>query len=73
MWLRINIPFLFHFQTWDEDRPSGRPFISRDKESGVVYIGRWSLQLNLSEGNFFLLEASFIRFQLGQLGMNWPS
>jgi hypothetical protein len=73
MSFRINIPFLFHFQTWREDRPQGMPFVSQERERGVVYLGGRMFQLTGSDGNFFLCETSFIRFQLGQVGVDRPA
>ena len=66
MSFRINVPWLFHFQTWSESdwRKSG-PYIAFCKEGNSLYIGRRMLQLNKSEGKFFLVEACVLGFEIG--------
>lgn len=73
MFIRINAPFFFHFQTWHEWQPKGMPFLYREKGGGVFYVGRRRFQFSKSEGNFVLLETAFLRFQLGDTGHGWPA
>lgn len=71
--IRLNIPFVLHFQTWHEKQPEGAPFILRDKVRDSLNVGNRFFQLTASEGSFFLLETNRIRFQLGSTGLGWPA
>lgn len=73
MFIRLNVPWLFHFQAWQEDRLPGMPFMYREKGRGSLNIGRAFFQLTKTEGSFFLLELSGIRFQIGELAESWPA
>lgn len=71
--IRLNIPFVLHFQTWHEKQPEGAPFFLRDKVRGSLNMGDRFFQLTVSEGRFFLLETNLIRFQIGPSGLGWPA
>ncbi|RIK57662.1 MAG: hypothetical protein DCC63_13585 [Nitrospira sp.] len=73
MSIRLNVPFLFHFQTWQEGKLKGKPFVWYQQERGALYVGGRLFQWGASEGRFLLLETSFLRFQLGSVGSYWPA
>lgn len=71
--IRLNIPFVLHFQTWQEKRPEGTRFILRDKVRGSLNVGDRFFQMTESEGRFFLLETNHMRCQIGSAGLGWPA
>ncbi len=73
MSIRLNVPFLFHFQTWQEGRLEGSPFMCYQRGRGAFYLGGRLFQWGASEGPFFLVETSSFRLQIGGIGLNWPA
>jgi hypothetical protein len=70
--IRLNIPFVLHFQAWSEERSEGAPFLIHDKVRNSLNVGGRFIQLNQSEGDFLLLETNHMRLQLGAVGVHWP-
>jgi hypothetical protein len=51
--IRLNIPFVLHFQAWSEERSEGAPFLIHDKVRNSLNVGGRFIQLNQSEGTSY--------------------